>query len=65
MVKSVIRCENDMVIVFDEEGEQVPEYQGQYDEVKGIILNDVPSGTLFAHWLDYATKPEVVTRESW
>ena len=35
MIKSIIRCPNDMVMVFDEEGEQIPEYQGQYEEIKG------------------------------
>ena len=30
MMKTVIRLGNDMVIVFDDAGEQMPEYQGQY-----------------------------------
>ena len=28
MIKSVIKTPNNMVIVFDENGEQIPEYQG-------------------------------------
>jgi len=33
MIKNVIRWpQKDTVIVFDEHGEQVPEYQGPYDE---------------------------------
>jgi len=31
MIKTVIRCQNDMVMVFDKKGEQIPEYQGQYE----------------------------------
>ncbi len=42
MIKSVIRCLNDMVLVFDEKDEQIPEYQGKYQEVKGRLLKDAP-----------------------
>jgi len=34
MIKTAIICPNDIVMVFDETGEQVFEYQHQYDEVK-------------------------------
>ena len=42
MIKTIIRSTDDMVIVFDEEGEQVPAYQGSYPEVKPLILKDAP-----------------------
>jgi hypothetical protein len=56
MIKTVIRIRNNMVIVFDAEGEQIPQYQGQYQDVKGIILRDAPAGTVFNHWFGYTTK---------
>jgi len=65
VIKSVIRLKNNMVLVFDAEGEQIPEYQGQYQDVKGSILRDAPPGTVFTHWFNRAEKPEVVSRESW
>lgn len=34
MIKTVIRAQNGMVMVFDKMGEQIPKYQGQYEEVK-------------------------------
>ncbi len=65
MIKSVIRCPNDMVIVLDEEGEQVPEYQGRYEEVKERILKDAPPETAFGHWFDYEADIRTVSREEW
>jgi len=37
-----------MVMVFDEGGEQIPKYHGQYAKVKKSILRDAPSNTIFA-----------------
>ena len=51
MIRLVIRCPNDMVAVFDEKGEQVPEYQGHYDEVKQKILADAPGDCIFESYL--------------
>ena len=42
MIKAVIRFKNNMVMVFDKRGRQIPEYQGQYAEVKEHILKDAP-----------------------
>lgn len=42
MISNVIRWENGMVMVFDERGEQIPEYQGRWDEMKDAILRDKP-----------------------
>ena len=34
---------NGMVMSFDENGEQVPEYQGRYEEVAGKLRIDFPN----------------------
>ena len=65
MIKTVIRVRNNMVMVFDNKGEQIPEYQGYYEDVKDKILADAPEGTLFNHWFNRDLEPEVVTGESW
>ena len=65
MIQSAIRCPNDMVMVFDDEGEQVPEYQGQYHEVKASILRDAPPEAIFGHWFDYEIDITTVAREKW
>ena len=38
MIKTAVRFGNNMVMVFDKMGEQIPEYQGQYEKVKENIL---------------------------
>jgi hypothetical protein len=65
MIKSVIKAPNNMVMVFDKNGEQIPQYQGQYEEVKELILKDAPPETLFGRWLDYETDIQAVLREEW
>ena len=65
MIKTAIRCPNDIVMVFDERGRQVFEYQHRYDEVKGKILRDAPPDTLFGFFLDYDTELRVVPRDKW
>jgi hypothetical protein len=53
-ITTVIRWQNGMVTVFDEEGEQIPMYQGRYDEHREAILRDAPPSALFCygHWRD-------------
>jgi hypothetical protein len=65
MIKTVIRVRNDMVMVFDENGEQIPEYQGHYADVRGKILADAPAGSVFNHWFGPSPEPEIVTGETW
>lgn len=65
MIKTVIRLRNNMVMVFDAEGEQIPEYQGQYEEVSARVLRDTPAGTRFRHWFGYALKSSPVSGENW
>jgi len=65
MIKTVIRIKNDMVMVFDEKGEEMPFYEGYYNEVKDKILADVQPGSIFNHWFGYSLKPLVVNPDSW
>lgn len=65
MIKTVIRIKNDMVMVFDEDGEQIPEYQGYYDDVKEKILANATPDSVFINWFDYSPEPERVTGETW
>ncbi|MFC1983467.1 PAS domain S-box protein [Chloroflexota bacterium] len=48
MIKTVIRFRNNMVMVFDSSGEQLPKYHGPYEKVKESILRDAPPDTTFA-----------------
>jgi hypothetical protein len=54
-----------MVMVFNENGEQIPEYQGRYAEVKDKIVSDAPAGARFNHWFGYTLKPELVKVKTW
>jgi len=65
MIKTAIRFQNNMVVVFDGRGEQIPEYQGQYEEVKGSILKDASPDAVFGHWADYEAEFEVVSIGEW
>ena len=64
-IKTVIRCQNDMVMVFDNKGEQIPEYQGQYEEVREKILKDAPTDAVFGYFPDYDTELQTVPRDEW
>jgi len=65
VIKSVIKAQNDMVLVFDEDGEQIPEYQGQYEKVKPRILKDAPPDAVFSYAFDNETDLRIVPREEW
>lgn len=41
-IARVIKWGNGMIMVFDEDGIQMPEYQGRYAEVKERILANIP-----------------------
>ena len=62
MIKSVIRANNGMVAVFDENDEPIREYLGEYEKVKEKILRDAPPYALFSH---VTATIEVVPREEW
>ncbi|MFC1980688.1 hypothetical protein ACFLVN_00325 [Chloroflexota bacterium] len=65
VIKTVIKSQDGMVMVFDACGEQILEYQGQYRDVKGSILRDAPQDATFAHWFNHADKPETVAGRDW
>jgi len=65
MIKTAIRFQNNMVMVFDKRGEQIPEYQGQYEDVKESILRDAPSDIIFAHGLTDDGELLKVPRTEW
>ncbi len=65
MIRKIIRLKNDMVMVFDEDGEQMPEYQGIYEDVRDRIIEDAPSGAIFNHWFGHSDKPRMVTAGRW
>ena len=65
MIKTVFRFRNNMVMVFDKWGEQVPKYQGQYEKVKGSILEDALPDTIFALGFTDAGELREVPREEW
>jgi len=64
MIKTAIRFQNNMVGVFDRKGEQIPEYQGQYEEVKEGVLRDAPPHAIFAHCFNHATELTTLTAVS-
>ena len=65
MIKTVIRCSSNMVMVFDKKGEQIPQYQGQYKEVRGKIIGGAPPNAVFGYFSDYETEQQIVPREQW
>ena len=65
MIKTAIRLKNDIVMVFDESGEEIPEYQGQYGEVRESVLRDAPADAVFAHGFTDSGKLQEVAREEW
>ena len=65
MIKTVIRLQNDLVMVFDESGEEIPEYQGYYHNVKDKIITDCTATSVFYHWFGFAMKPYEVKMEDW
>ena len=65
VIKTVIKSENNMVMVFDGKGEQIPEYQGQYQDAKEPIMKDALPTAVFAHWFNHTDKPTTVAKETW
>ena len=65
MIKTVIKAANNMVIAFDEKGNQMTEYQGPYEDVKRKIMTDFGSEAAFIHWFGISSKPDIVSRTNW
>ncbi|MBI2287886.1 MAG: hypothetical protein HYY41_00315 [Chloroflexi bacterium] len=65
-IKTVIRCPNHKkVMVFDDTGKPIPEYQGRYEELKETILKDAPADAKFGYYFDYGPELREVPREEW
>jgi hypothetical protein len=54
-----------MVMVFDEKGEQIPEYQGHYEEMKESILMDAPPTAVFGYLSDFEPELREALKEEW
>ena len=65
MIKTAIRFQNNMVMVFDKEGKQILTYQGQYEDVKESTLRDAPPDAVFTHGFTDAGELIKVPREEW
>jgi len=65
MIKTVIKSTDGMVMVFDKMGEQIPEYQGRYQEAKALILRDAPPETRFGCFPNGGQELKIVSREEW
>ncbi len=65
LIKTIIRCPDDMVMVFDEKGEQIPEYQNRYERVKESILKSAPPNAVF--WYTSNSEPQLreIPKEEW
>ena len=51
MISEVIRFQDDMVMVLDENCHRMPEFEGRYQDVRVKILAQAPKGTKFFHGL--------------
>ena len=65
MIKTVVRMKNDLVMVFDGRGEQMPAYQGKYGEVRDKVVQDAPQDAVLLHWFGSDPIPKTVSREEW
>jgi hypothetical protein len=65
MIQTAIRCPDDTVMVFDEEGKFLPGFQGNYENVKQTIFNNAQPNTLFSHYYDFESVLVYTPRESW
>jgi len=65
MIKTAIRFKNNMVMVFDGRGEQIPKYQGQYENVKESISRDASAEVIFALGFTDAGELRKVPRQEW
>lgn len=64
MIDHVIKFQNGMVLVFDEKGEQMPEFQGRYEEVRAKILAHTPRSAKFFHGV-WNVCHHAVSRKEW
>ncbi len=64
MIDNAVKFSNGIVLCFDENGEQMPEYQGRYEEVKDKILADAPQSARFFRAVWMVSSGEI-PREEW
>lgn len=64
VINQVIKFGNDLVMVFDESGEQMPKFQGRYEEVRAKILVHAPLSAEFFH-SDWPVFGNAVSRKDW
>ncbi|MBA7597915.1 hypothetical protein ES703_04923 [subsurface metagenome] len=64
MINTVIRLGNGIVLVFDEKGEQIPEYQGKYEDVRVKILAHAPKSARFFHGV-WVVSHKSIPRKDW
>jgi hypothetical protein len=57
MIKTVIKMRNNQVMVFDESGEEIPEYKGNFDIVRDKVITEAMLGFVFNHWDIVTSKP--------
>jgi len=65
MIDIVIKTSGNMVIVYDEYGRRVPEYQGSYEEVRNKILRDAPLSAIFVFRKEAWFEHLIVDRKKW
>lgn len=63
-IRNAIRFENGMVGVYDQHGQQMPEYQGKYVEKREAILRDAPADAVF-ETMTWGESPKPIAREEW
>ncbi len=64
-MKTVIKWQNGMVMVFNSRRRQIPAYQGMYEDVKDKILKDALPTTEFYHGNGPGEGKRLVSREEW
>ena len=64
MIKNVIKFSNGIVMCFNEKGEQMPKYQGRYEQVKVKILAHAPKSAEFFHGV-WTLSPNAIPRKDW
>ena len=65
MIGTVVKSTSNMVMVFDRHGEQLPHYQGEYNQVSHVILRDAPPDTVFVHLGDFCPGFFTINRNKW
>lgn len=61
-IKKVIHWSNNMVMVYDKNGEQMPKYQGSYLKVREKILKNCDENTIFSR-ADWGTGEKIISKE--